>query len=105
MLEGTDTIIKRASRNNLGYPATRDLEVIIELVVNKKDTPDIKGLFVDLRKAVFTVIDSDPVMQTSIVADNVFIQENRTEGPIGYGLPDIEVMRLVLDLIYIDGGF
>lgn len=104
MLEGTDVIFKRASRGALGYPAHRSLEVIIELVVNKTVTTDIKGLFKDLRKAVFTLRGSDPEEYTPVVAKDTFIQENRTEGPLGYGLPDIEVMRLVLDLIYIDGG-
>lgn len=105
MLEGIDTIFKRASRNKLGYPAQRILEVTIELVVNKKATPDIKSLFLELRKTVFKVRDTDPAEYSPIIADNVFINENRTEGPIGYGLPDIKAMRLVLDLIYTDGGF
>ena len=104
MLEGIDNIFKRASRNKTGYPAQRSLEVTIELVVNKKDT-DIKPLFLDLRKTVFKIIGSDPPVYNPIVADDVFINENRTEGPVGYGLPDIKVMRLVLDLIYTDGGF
>ncbi len=108
MLEGVDIIFKRASRNKLGYPAQRVLEVTIELVVNKINTPDIKALFLELRKTIFKVRNDDPeaeIVYSSIIADDVFINENRTEGPIGYGLPDIKVMRLVLDLIYTDGGF
>jgi len=109
LLEGTDNIFKRASRNKLGYPAQRDLETIVELVVNKVDTPDIKALFLELRKTIFKVRnENDPNAEptySSIIADDVFINENRTEGPVGYGLPDIKVMRLVLDLIYTDGGF
>lgn len=105
MLEGDDIIFKRASRNKLGYPAQRSLEVTIELVVNKKATPDIKSLFKELRKTVFKIRDTDPAEYSPIIADNVFINENRTEGPKGYGLPDIKAMRLVLDLIYTDGGF
>ena len=105
MLEGDDIIIKRASRGKLGYPATRNLEVTIELVVNKTATPDIKGLLKELRKAVFKIRGTAPVEYSPIIADNTFINENRTEGPEGYGLPDITSMRLVLDLIYIDGGF
>jgi len=105
MLEGADNIFKRSSRGALGYPANRSVEVIIELVVNKTVT-DIKSVFPELRKSVFKDRgSSDPVVYNPRVADNTFIQENRTEGPIGYGLPDIKVMRLVLDLIYTDGGF
>ncbi|MCP3683859.1 MAG: hypothetical protein GY861_14335 [bacterium] len=105
MLEGDDIILKRASRSKTGYPAKRALEVTIELVVNKKDTTDIKTLFLALRKTVFMVIGSDPQTFNPIVADGVFINENRTEGPMGYGLPDIKAMRLVLNLNYNDGGF
>ncbi len=105
MLEGVDNIFKRTSRNQLGFPAQRSLEVIVELVVDKSVTPDIKSLFLELRKSVFKIIDSDPAEYSSRIANNLFIHENRTEGPIGYGLPDIKVMRLVLDLIYTDGGF
>ena len=105
MLEGVDDIIKRGSRNQFGYPAQRNLEVIIELVVNKKETPNIKNLFLELRKSVFKIIDSNPAQYTAKIAENVFINESRTEGPIGYGLPDMKTMRLVLDLIYTDGGF
>ena len=105
MLEGVDNIFKRASRNQFGYPCQRVLEVVIELVVNKKETPNIKALFLELRKAVFKEVDSDPAIYNANVAENVFINENRSEGPVGYGLPDIKVMRLVLDLIYTDGGF
>lgn len=105
MLEGDDNIIKRASRNQLGYPSKRVLEVTIELVVNKVATPDIKGLLLELRKTVFKIRGTDPVEYSPRIAENVFINENRQEGPTGYGLPDINAMRLVLDLIYTDEGF
>lgn len=105
MLEGPDNIFKRSSRGKLGYPAQRILELEIELVVNKVNTPNIKSLFYDLRRTVFKVRKDDEEIEYSpIIADDVFINENRQEGPIGYGLPDIKVMRLVLDLIYTDGG-
>jgi len=98
MMEGIDNIIKHSKRNASGYPARRILEVIFELVTT--DTTDIKAMYLEMRKALFTNITTgvfDPR-----IADNVFMGENRTEGPIGYGLPDILTMRLVLDLIYTD---
>jgi hypothetical protein len=104
MIEGPDRIIKKSSRDNLGYPATRVLEVSFDYVLNKRGPLNIKSLYVDLRRAIFKVRNSDPVEYSSIIASNVFISENRTEGPTGYGLPDIEAMRLVIDLTYIDGG-
>lgn len=106
MLEGTDLIIKKSARGKMGYPCQRLLEVVIELVINnKKTTEDIKVLFKKVRETIFKEIGSNPAVYNPVIADNVFINENRQEGPTGYGLPDIEAMRLVLDLIYTDEGF
>lgn len=108
MLEGNDPIAKWANRSRHGYPAIRQLELILEIIVNKKKTPDIKDLYKKLRKGVF-LERTDPTITEEIinpiVAEGAFIRENRKEGPIGYGLPDINVMRLVLDLLYTDDGF
>lgn len=107
MDEGIDNIIKRASRHKTGYPASRVLEVILELTV-KKEEANILVVHNDVRKAVFTQrgtpADEEPVY-SPIVAQNTFINENRTEGPMGVDLPGILVMRLVLDLVYTDNGF
>lgn len=105
MLEGTDSIFKRSSRNTLGYPAHRSLEVTLELVASTKGTLDIKEIFPLLKRSVFQIRGTDPPQYNSVIAENLFFNENRTEGPISYGLPDIKVMRFVIDLIYIDGGF
>lgn len=104
MLEGPDRIIKRSSRGSLGYPATRILEVTFESVVNKRDSVNVKILNQGIRQAIFKIRGSDPSVYSSSIAANTFIQEDRTEGPSSYGLPDIEVMRLIIDLTYIDGG-
>jgi len=105
MLEDIDNIVKSSSRRHFGYPCQRAAEIPIELIVSK--SVDIKTLFLNLRKTIFrdrssTVIEP---IYNAIIANNVFIQENRTEGPTGYGLPDIKAMRLVLDLVYTDDGF
>ncbi len=105
MLEGIDTVVKKSTRTPLGYPKIRNMEVVIELVVNKRQTPDIKELCDDLKKAVFTVRNTTPEEYSAILTNEVYLQENRMEGPIGYGLPDIKVMRVIFDLIYIEGGF
>lgn len=104
MLEGPDRIIKRSKRDTLGYPAHRVMEVTFESVVNKRGSVPVKTLNTDLRRTLFKIRDSNPPEYSGIIADNVFIAENRTEGPSSYGLPDIEVMRLIIDLTYIDGG-
>jgi hypothetical protein len=102
MHEENDIIISHSARGGSGYPAKRVLEVVLELVVDKNT--DIKLLYRNVRDVVFTVIGSDPKEYSAIVATNAFINENRTEGPTGYGLPDILGMRLVLDLVYTDNG-
>ncbi len=103
MVEETDSVIEHSKRNKTGYPAKRVLEVALEIIVTR-DT-DIKQLYNDIRRVVFTERDSNPPVFTPILAQNVFINENRTEGPTGYGLPDVIGMRLVLDLVYTDEAF
>lgn len=103
MFEESDNIIEHSKRSKTGYPAKRVLEVVLEIVATR-DT-DVKQLFIELRKTVFKVRESDPPVYNPIVANNTFINENRTEGPTGYGLQDVLGMRLVLDLIYTDNGF
>jgi len=95
MVEGDDEIVKRSSRNPLGYPAERNLEVILELVA--RGSADIRKLYKDLRVAV--------LKDGAIVTTNTFIREIRTEGPTGYGLPDVLGIRFVLSLTYMDDGF
>jgi len=100
MIEGDDVIIKKSSRSTTGYPAQRLLEVTIEVIGLK--TVDIKTITRLLRTVVFT--DRVTNQPSSIVAENVFINENRTEGPMGFGMPNVIGMRLVLDLVYTDNG-
>lgn len=102
-LEGTDSIINHSSKNNSGYPVKRVLEVTLEIITTK-DT-DIKETLRNLRRIVFTERGTDPpVYNSRLVPDNRtgFISENRTEGPTGYGLPNVLGMSLVLDLVYTD---
>lgn len=98
MLEEIDNVIKQTSRSNTGYPVRRVLEVGLELVTTKD--VNIKTMYRLMRQAVF--MKRDPQIYDARIANNVFIAENRTEGPVGYGLPDILSMRLVLDLVYTD---
>lgn len=94
MIEGVDEVVKPSTRNPLGYPASRDLEVTLEIVSSA--TTDIKKLYRDVRLAV--------LKDGAVVTKNTLIREARTEGPTGYGLPDILGMRLVLLLSYMDEG-
>jgi len=102
MLEEVDSVVKQTSRANTGYPVRRVLEVVLELVTTK--STDIKTMYRTMRRSVFATIGSDPLLYNARITENVFIAENRTEGPLSYGLPDILAMRLVLDLVYTDDG-
>ena len=101
MLEDIDVVVEYASRSRHGYPARRRLEVVFEVITSKNT--DIKRLYRDLRQVLFTDRTTGEINPN--IAPNVTIFENRTEGPVGYGLPDVFGMRLVLDILYIDNGF
>jgi len=95
MLEGVDDIVKYSARTKTGYDCNRLLEVTLEMVGNR-DT-DVKMLYREVRSVLFS--------GGVVVADgNTFIREIRTEGPTGYGLPDVTGIRLVLALSYVDKG-
>ena len=104
MMEGIDNVIGHSSRNNSGYPVRRLLEVTLEIITAENHT-DTKALLRNLRRVVFTERDTDPPIYNAKLLPNNrtgFIQENRTEGPTGYGLPGVLGMSLVLDLVYTD---
>ncbi len=103
MLEGIDNVVAHGSKDSAGYPLRRALEVKLELITTS--VVDIKTLLRDLRRIVFTERDSDPSIYNARLVSKGrtgFINENRTEGPTGYGLPDVLGMSLVLDLVYTD---
>lgn len=95
MIEGVDEVVTHSSRGSSGFPCRRALEVTLEIVTNKD--VDIKKLYRDVRSVIF----SEGVI---VADDNTFIREIRTEGPTGYGLPDVLGMRLVLALSHNDKG-
>lgn len=103
MIEGEDHITKRSGRSATGYPAKRNAEITIELVVGKD--ADIKAMYRNLRRFVFMERGSDPVVYNPRVAENVFISELRSNGPSGVGIPDISSMEMILEMTYIDEGF
>jgi hypothetical protein len=108
MSEDVDNVIEHSQRNKTGYPARRVLEVALEIIASR-DT-DVKQLYFNVRRAVFmnreaVWEENDPSSYSPFIAENTFVNENRTEGPTGYGLPDVIGMRLVLDLVYTDNGF
>jgi len=94
MVEDVDEVIDTSSRGKFGYPMRRRLEVVLEIITDREY--DVKELYRNVRSVVLS--------DTPVVADNTFIQEIRTEGPTGYGLPDVLGMRLVFNMFYTDTG-
>lgn len=97
MHEGIDIIAVNSSRNPFGFPRRRSLEVELEVIV-KRDVVDMKSVFKQVRAAVF---GDTP----ALVGGKVTIFELRTEGPTGYGLPDVVGMSLVLGMNYPELSF
>lgn len=97
MHEGIDSVETNSSRGVFGFPRRRTLEVEFEVIVNKQEV-DIKSTMRNVRSAVF---GSTP----ALAGGKVSIQEIRTEGPTGYGLPDVAGMSLVLAMRYVEESF
>lgn len=102
LLEGIDEVVEKSARGARGLPYKRLLEVILEIIILKTPTSDIYKICHDLREVV--LVDPFPVKVGGKADATTFISELRVEGPSGYGLPDVEGIRLVLGLNYIDDG-
>lgn len=99
--EGEDIIDLTSSRNQSGYPAKRILEIMFECVVDIRNNKP-RTFCKDVRRALFLDKSVDEI--NIMLLSEVFIREARMEGPFGYGLPNINGMRLILNLFYPDEG-
>lgn len=100
---GVDSIIKRSARtataSRKGEANVRSVEVILEFVAHKDD--DVLAIYEKVRAAVLA--DIHPLKDVNGVPDpTTYMYEDRTEGPIGYGLPEVEAMIFVITLVYKD---
>lgn len=103
MLYGPDSIVKRSTRSaspsRAGIPDIRSAEILIEIIGNKSD--DVFSIYKQVRTSVLA--DVYPVKDVNGVPEpSTFMLEDRTEGPIGYGLPGVEAMVFVISLVYPD---
>lgn len=101
MFFGVDKIIKRSSRtaspSRLDSKNIRSAEIILEIVTN--NSVQIEDIYKKVWDAVF--IDIYPLtLENGNVDTSVYIEEERTEGPVGYGLPDTQAVLFVFNLIY-----
>ena len=93
MSEGSDKIVTPNSRNYLGYPARRELEVVFELI--NVYSFDMRAFYSRFRRVV---------LSDAILSEGVFVREVRANGPMGYNTPNVSGMQLVLSMTYTDNG-
>lgn len=102
IIEGPDGKIKSSSRGHGNVGDKRLAEIIIEWAVTEDHDPSIKELNKKIRKAIlenpFPIIDQT----TGKPKLGLFWRESHFEGPMGYGLPGVYGMRLILELYYTD---
>jgi len=103
IFEGKDVITDHSSKNFLGYPARRMLEVEIELITNAdRDGKGIKSFYQNLRKTILCEKNEDVYTPNPILAENTVVRELRSFGPALYKVPELIGMKMVLGLYYID---
>lgn len=98
---GKDSIIKKSSRSSEfknRYGDVRSLEVVLEIIANKSD--NVFSIYQKVRESVLS--DIHPLKIDGVADQSTFMVEDRTEGPIGYGLPDVEAIIFVINLVYLD---
>lgn len=95
ILEGTDEIIKRANRNYLGYPAYRQLEVIVECWESTLD--GVRSLYQAARNVVLA---SEGILLTK----EIIVREAKAVGPFNLDIPGVKGMRIIFLMDYQDEG-
>ena len=93
MSEGIDRIAQPSTRNWLGYPARRELEIIFEMIA--VDTFDIRDFFTRFRTVV---------LSSATLTSDCIVREVRALGPQGYGMPNVIGLQLILSMSYTDNG-
>ena len=96
MVYGVDKIVKKSSRSaspsRAGMPNIRSAEIILEMIAPK--SANVSEICKKVRDAV--LVDIHPITGDPLT----YMEEDRTEGPVGYGLPNVEAIILVIILIY-----
>lgn len=106
MIESKDIIKKHDSRNKIGYPARRELE--IEIAIAAKDKESLWDIYQKTRRAIFCTredsIESITWVPNNLVEKNSFIVETRTNEPVTYKDPVAIGISLIINLSYVDYG-
>ena len=108
MLEGTDLIIQRSSRDGLGYPCRRELEVFVDVVALAGE--DIRLLYRNVRSYILPRRTEDSKSGSVLIPAGAgnnggcSVMELRSVGPRNYGKPNVIGMQMVLSMTYTDNG-
>jgi len=89
LFEDEDSIIKRATHNNLGFPLIRTLSLMIEVWDLDKDR--VKKLYKSTRKGALS--NGGLLTKANVV-------EKKTVGPYSSGRDGTMGIRLVLEIVY-----
>lgn len=95
ILEGADEITKRASRGYLGYPAKRELEIIVECW--DSSLQGCRDLYQQVRSILL-------VNEGVLIPSSVVVREIRAVGPFNLDLPAIKGIRIIFGMNYTDSG-
>lgn len=98
LFEGEDVITKRRSSQYIGYPATREMNLIIETWAAEENPMNaaLKALYQKVRSTVFVT--------NGVLLKGVTLREEKTIGPYSYNTPGIVGIQLVCKLGYVDSG-
>jgi len=106
MYEELDEITARKSRDSLGYPVARRLEVELEIVTtNDKHSKAVKDLYLLVRRTVFCEKNLTGAYTINpVLAPGSTVRELRAKGPGLYDVPELVGIKMVLEIQYIDNG-
>lgn len=94
IMEGDDDIVNRSSRDFIGYPCKRKLDVIVECW--DLASGNVRNICLEARKAVLA--------SKGVLLNGVVINESKTVGPFNLGVPNMLGMRIIFNLFYKDDG-
>jgi len=98
LMEGEDPIIKYSTRNFIGYPVKRVLQLFVEVweTAESGDNAQVRLLYQEARKAILA--------NKGQLFIGTVIRESNLFGPFNLGVPGTVAMRTTFELVYKDDG-
>ena len=95
VMQGEDKIVKRSTRNYLGYPCGRELIIVVECWDHSS------GSVSTIRDTILEAI----LQNSGILIPKVLIREQKQIGPFNLGVPKVLGIRMYFEMNYTDDGF